>query len=130
MKDAKEWANLIQNDMRDDQSLAEQSRFLIAMIGEIQRDTLFSCFPIPLNEEQASLCKAWAANDRLWTTQETVAINLETFARLILKSHLQVDEVVHMENCDVNDVNPDGIKKPCNCGRIMPTIYGKDPHEA
>lgn len=23
----------------------------------------------------------------------------------------------HHENCDVNDINPDGIKKPCNCRR-------------
>jgi hypothetical protein len=22
----------------------------------------------------------------------------------------------HHPDCDVNDINPDGIKKPCNCG--------------
>jgi hypothetical protein len=22
----------------------------------------------------------------------------------------------HDPNCDVNDINPEGIKKPCNCG--------------
>lgn len=42
--------------------------------------------PIPLNDAQLSLIKQWAADDRLWTTQETVQINLETFARCILKS--------------------------------------------
>ena len=24
--------------------------------------------------------------------------------------------VIHNPDCDVNDINPDGIKKPCNCG--------------
>jgi len=40
---------------------------------------------IPLNEAQQVRVKEWAADDRLWTTQETVEINLRTFARLILK---------------------------------------------
>jgi hypothetical protein len=25
----------------------------------------------------------------------------------------------HSPDCDVNDANPDGIKKPCNCGADM-----------
>jgi hypothetical protein len=41
--------------------------------------------PIHLNEEQEHSVKAWAADDRLWTTQETVEINLRTFARVILR---------------------------------------------
>lgn len=41
-------------------------------------------FPIPLNTEQERLVKEWAADDRLWTTQETVQFNLATFARAIL----------------------------------------------
>jgi hypothetical protein len=24
--------------------------------------------------------------------------------------------IEHNPDCDVNDINPDGIKKPCNCG--------------
>jgi len=40
---------------------------------------------IPLNRAQGWLITQWAADDRLWTTQETVALNLETFARAILK---------------------------------------------
>lgn len=42
--------------------------------------------PIPLNMEQESAVKQWAADDRLWTTQETVEFNLRTFARVILKA--------------------------------------------
>jgi hypothetical protein len=41
--------------------------------------------PIPLNAEQKQAAKEWAADDRLWTTQETVEFNLRTFARVILK---------------------------------------------
>jgi len=40
---------------------------------------------IPLNPAQGLLITQWAADDRLWTTQETVALNLERFARAILK---------------------------------------------
>jgi len=38
MKTAEHWANLIQNDLRDDQSLADQSRFLRVMVRDIQAD--------------------------------------------------------------------------------------------
>lgn len=27
-------------------------------------------------------------------------------------------QLSHHESCDVNDINPDGIKKPCNCGGL------------
>ena len=40
--------------------------------------------PIPLTEEQEREAKEWAADDRLWTTRETVEFNLRTFARKIL----------------------------------------------
>lgn len=40
--------------------------------------------PIPLNVTQAEAVKAWAADDRLWTTQETVEFNLKAFARKVL----------------------------------------------
>ena len=40
--------------------------------------------PIPLNAEQEQATKDWAADDRLWTTQETVEFNLRTFARKVL----------------------------------------------
>ena len=40
--------------------------------------------PIPLNTVQDSAIKEWSADDRLWTTQETVEFNLRTFARVIL----------------------------------------------
>src|SRR5678815_3435394 len=42
-------------------------------------------FPIPLSSEQEQAAKEWAADDRLWTTQETVEFNLRTFARVMLK---------------------------------------------
>lgn len=45
-------------------------------------------FPIPLNDEQVRAAKDWAADDRLWTTQETVEFNLRTFARKILSAVL------------------------------------------
>ena len=40
--------------------------------------------PMSLNPAQARAVEAWAADDRLWTTQETVEFNLRTFARIIL----------------------------------------------
>ena len=45
---------------------------------------------IPLNEAQLNATKQWAADDRLWTTQETVEINLRTFARVILRDATEV----------------------------------------
>lgn len=41
-------------------------------------------YPLTLNDAQQREVKAWAADDRLWTTQETVEINLRTFARKML----------------------------------------------
>lgn len=41
--------------------------------------------PIPLSSELESAVKLWAADDRLWTTQETVEFNLRVFARAVLK---------------------------------------------
>ncbi len=41
-------------------------------------------YPIPLNAEMEQAVKDWAADDRLWTIQETVEFNLRTFARTIL----------------------------------------------
>jgi hypothetical protein len=40
--------------------------------------------PLPLNEQQRRAAKFWAADDCLWTTQETVEFNLQTFARVVL----------------------------------------------
>ena len=37
-----------------------------------------------LNHKQREAAQTWAADDRLWTTQETVEFNLLTFARAIL----------------------------------------------
>jgi hypothetical protein len=42
--------------------------------------------PIALNAAQEHDIKRWAADDRLWTTQETVEFNLRTVARKILAS--------------------------------------------
>lgn len=41
--------------------------------------------PIPLNAAQERAVQEWAADDRLWTTQETVEFNLRVFARVILR---------------------------------------------
>ncbi len=43
--------------------------------------------PIPLNAAQQQAVKEWAADDRLWTTQETVEMNLRTFARVVLRAY-------------------------------------------
>jgi hypothetical protein len=40
--------------------------------------------PIPLTSAQEQAIREWAADDRLWTTQETVEFNLRIFARLML----------------------------------------------
>lgn len=39
---------------------------------------------IQLTPQQEQAAKDWAAEDQLWTTQETVEFNLRTFARVIL----------------------------------------------
>lgn len=57
--------------------------------------------PIPLNAAQEDAAKTWAADDRLWTTQETVEFNLRTFARTILKAQSEPQ---------------DAPKNICNCG--------------
>jgi hypothetical protein len=44
--------------------------------------------PIALNEEQLRAAKQWAADDRLWTDQQTVEFNLRVFARVILAATL------------------------------------------
>lgn len=41
--------------------------------------------PIYLNDRQERAVREWAADDRLWTTQQTVETNLRTFARVILR---------------------------------------------
>ena|SRR3990167_8015164 len=45
-------------------------------------------FPIPLNEAHERAVKEWAADDRLWTTQDTVEFNLRVFARAILAAYV------------------------------------------
>lgn len=40
--------------------------------------------PIALTKLQEVSIRTWAADDRLWTTQENVETNLRTFARVIL----------------------------------------------
>lgn len=40
--------------------------------------------PVPLNPTQEAAVKSWAADDRLWTTQDTVEFNLRVFARSIV----------------------------------------------
>ena len=42
--------------------------------------------PILLNPIQRKIVKDWAEDDRLWTTRETTAFNLEIFARAILRA--------------------------------------------
>jgi hypothetical protein len=42
--------------------------------------------PIPLNEAQEQAAREWAADGRLWTTQDTVEVNLRTFGRVVLKA--------------------------------------------
>jgi hypothetical protein len=41
-------------------------------------------YPIQLNESQEAAVKLWAADDRLWTAQDTVEFNLRTFVRKVL----------------------------------------------
>lgn len=45
--------------------------------------------PIPLTAAMLEAIRTWAADDRLWTTQETTAFNLCTFARVILKAQAE-----------------------------------------
>ena len=48
--------------------------------------------PIPLSREQIEHIKVWARDYRLWNTQEVTEFNLCTFARLMLKEALPVDD--------------------------------------
>ncbi len=66
--------------LRDDHSVA--SAQLVAEAGpQAPRE---EPGPIALNPEQREAATLWAADDRLWTTQEVVAFNLKIFARKIL----------------------------------------------
>jgi NTP pyrophosphatase (non-canonical NTP hydrolase) len=60
---------------------------------------------VMLSEPAEKLTKLWAADDRLWTTQETVEFNLRTFARAILASEsVSVGESPAPENdCKCED---------------------------
>jgi hypothetical protein len=54
-------------------------------VGQAPKDE----WPLSLNAghltaQQLAAAKQWAADDRLWTTQETVEFNLRTFARVVL----------------------------------------------
>jgi len=60
--------------------LASGERLKIAL----QPDGSIRAVPIVLNAAQERAVKEWAADDRLWTTQETVEFNLRTFARAIM----------------------------------------------
>lgn len=40
---------------------------------------------LPLSDAQEQAVKDWAADDRLWMTQDTVEFNLRIFARVILR---------------------------------------------
>jgi hypothetical protein len=31
----------------------------------------------------------------------------------------------HSPDCDIMDINPDGIRKPCNCGKAMRNFYAE-----
>jgi len=70
-------------------------------------------YPIPLTDAQESSVKEWAADDRLWTTQETVEFNLRTFARTIM---ILMGKCI---KCGTNFVGtpenppPDGLCKYC-----------------
>ena len=61
--------------------LASGERLKIAL----QPDGSIRAVPIVLNAAQERAVKEWAADDRLWTAQETVEFNLRTFARAIIK---------------------------------------------
>jgi len=50
---------------------------------------------IMLNDQQESAANRWAADDRLWTTEDTVRFNLRTFARVILKHADESFRVAH-----------------------------------
>jgi hypothetical protein len=64
--------------------------------------------PIALSREQEAEIKQWAADDRLWTTQETVEFNLRTFARAMIHAARSPMEGLAVEG--------DGRKlRPCPC---------------
>ena len=69
--------------------------------------------PIPLSREMLEAIRTWAADDRLWTTQETVAFNLCTFARVILKQHIEDSKPKAIDHF----WTPDPTKRFCmKCG--------------
>lgn len=57
-------------------------------------------YPISLNAEQLQAAKEWAADDRLWTTQETVEFNLTVFARKILSAQLSEKDAEIRSLCE------------------------------
>lgn len=72
---------------------------------------------ISLNQKQLASCDEWAADDRLWTTQETVAFNLKTFARVILRdAEINVRILRTALNGDFPDVPPPNDEACPLCG--------------
>lgn len=95
MKDAKHWVNLIENDPRDDQSLAEQERILESYVKQIQADVFGEC--------------AQFAKSYIGAAAKEISSQLQRRVDALIVSG-------HADLCDVNDFNIEGIKKPCNCG--------------
>lgn len=80
-------------------------------------------YPISLNDVQETLIKQWAADDRLWTTQETVEFNLRVFSRTIIKALSSSVEAAQSSRS-----LPENNKVRCDTGGEIQ--YGKDPYEA
>ncbi len=79
--------------------------------------------PIPLTAAQEQAAKDWAADDRLWTTQETVEFNLRVFARTILMLAAPVRAPHQAENDD-HDTR---VEKGIGCSSTGSTAPTNEP---
>ena len=85
--------------------------------------------PLPLRPSQEEAVKSWAADDRLWTTQETVEINLRTFARVVLKHEHELDRLEPITKTIIHSpqpiarVSPHETETPSGAEHICPICY-------
>lgn len=70
-----------------------QNPAIVAALNQLQPG------PIHLNTAQEDAINNWAADDRLWTTQDTVQVNLTTFSRTILGLQKDNGMVTHGVDC-------------------------------
>lgn len=78
----------------------------------------------PHNGKQKAVIKKWAADDRLWTTQETVEINLATFAHEMRHAGIEKtsEEIYQLCMAYIKQMNKEGHGLRSDAGHVSACI--------